>query len=199
MQIQVMRNEAIGKAISDIKQLLSKEVSVETLNAAKIVLLALAERKELFPRSDFPIPSEEQVYRTFLVHEDSDGTYALYVNSSLPEQSSRPHDHSGSWAIIVAVEGEETHQVYKTPDNPRSSGEYNIKLAGKIVVKPGTAISLMPEGIHSIHAESEEPLLHLHLYGLAFQRQNNRKEYDLAENTVREFVLEDLGFIEDAR
>lgn len=197
MNAKTARKEVIDKAITEIKESISDGVTIESLNAAKSILMALAERKDLFPRCDFPVPGKEQIYRTFLVHEENDGSFALYVNSSLPGQTSRPHDHGGSWAIIAAVEGEEIHRVYTTDDS--SSAPCNIRQVGEIVVKPGTAISLMPEGIHAIDAESEEPLLHLHLYGMSFQHHTNRKEYDLVANEVKNFVLDDIGLIEDAR
>lgn len=197
MEVKSARNEAIGHTISEIKELMFNGITIENLNAAKSILMLLAERKDLFPRSDFPVPGKEQIDRSFLVHEETDGSFALYVNSSLPGQSYGPHDHGGAWAIIAAVEGEEVHRVYKTGDI--SSACCNIEQAGEIVVKPGTAISMMPDGIHAIDAEAEEPLLHLHLYAMAFQHQGNRKEYDLVSKRVKNFVLEDVGFIEDAR
>ena len=54
-----------------------------------------------------------------------------------------------------------------------------------------------PQGIHSIHATAPEPLLHLHLYGFAFEKQSARKEYDIEAGTYRAYELEDTGLIED--
>jgi len=200
MSIKEERLAAIKTTITEIKQVLENEMTVNSIELAKKHLLQLAEQKHLFPRSEFPVPDVEQIERTILIYQEDDGRYALYVNTSRPGQTSPPHDHGGSWAIVVAVEGEETHRLYKAPDKAVSQGDSEVvKQVGELVVKPGTAISLLPEGIHSIHAESTQPLLHLHLYGSGFPFQGQRSEYDLVNNRVNQFVMRDLSFIEDGR
>ena len=120
------------------------------------------------------------------------------MNSGKPGQSSPPHNHGGTWAIVAAVEGEETHRLYVDESQETESDIASIRQVTELIVKPGEAVSMMPDGIHSIHA-GDNPLLHLHLYGKRFSSQSQRNEYDLDSGTVRRFVLEDLGYIEDAR
>lgn len=195
MDVKIERDRAIRDCISEIKKALRMGVTIPALEAAKAQLMALCGRRELFPRSDFPVPDEEEIERTSLIYQDDDGSYALYVNSSRPGQSSRPHDHGGSWALVAAVEGEETHRLY-VHDGSDIGG---LRQATELTVRPGTAVSLMPDGIHAIEAESNEPLLHLHLYGQGFAHQGERREFDPETGQVHRFRLEDLGFIEDAR
>ena len=192
MDRKAARNEAVAAAIGDIRRQLDGGVSVPAIDRAKERLMDLAARTELFPREDFPLPSGGETERTFLIHEDEDGGYALYVNSGLPGQTTRPHDHGGSWAIVVAVEGEELHRLY-VPEGG------TVRQAGEITVKAGTGVSLLPDGIHSIHAVSDRPLLHLHLYGMGFPHQGERVEYDLEAGTSVRFKLEEAFAIEDAR
>ncbi len=199
MNIATTRRQAIEKSIYKIQQVFASGVDIPNLEQAKEILSNLASRVELFPRSDFPMPDKGQIERTFLIYQEENGDYGLYVNSSLPGQQSRPHDHGGSWAIVVAVEGEELHKVYKTTTGQSDADSMPIKQAGELTVKPGSAISMMPDGIHSIHAVSDKPLLHLHLYGKSFPCQGQRKEYDLKTGEVRKFILDDIGFIEDVR
>ena len=94
-----------------------------------------------------------------------------------PAQTARPHDHGGSWAIVVAVAGDAVHRVYRKPRESRIVDSPVIEQAGEIVVKPGNGISLMPDGIHSIDAIAEQPLLHLHLYGLAFEQDRDQQRH----------------------
>ena len=200
MSIKAERLAVIKATIASIKPVLDKEMTVESIEQAKHQLMQLAKQKHLFPRTEFPVPDAEQIERTILIYEEDDGSYALYVNTSRPGQTSPPHDHGGSWAIVVAVEGEETHRVYKAPGITKMPSDNDVvEQIGQIIVKPGTAISLLPDGIHSIHAESTQPLLHLHLYGLGFPFQGQRCEYDLVNNQVNQFVMQDLSFIEDGR
>ena len=173
-------------------------VTVASMNKAKEELMNLAAKKNLF-ENDFLPPDQGEIYRTFLIYQDDNGEYSLYVNASLPGQESPPHDHGGSWAIVVAVKGEELHRVYKANPDLTEVQSQPIQLANEILVKPGSAISLLPEGIHSIHANSDEPLLHLHLYGKGFEFQGERNEYDLESGAVKRFKLDDISVIEDAR
>ena len=196
MSVKRLRSETVGNAISEIEQIMRDGVDVTALEAAKKVMLNLCEKSELFPRYDFPIPDAEQTERTFLIHENPDGEYALYVNSGAPGQMAPPHDHGGSWAIVAAIDAEEIHRLYVEDAN---IGEpVKLRQVAELTVKPGKAVSMLPDGIHSIHA-GNAPLLHLHLYGKNFASQSERREYDLEKQTVRRFVLEDVGFIEDAR
>ena len=195
MNVKARREAAILDCIANIKEVFQEGVTVPALEEAKKHLMALCEERALFPRSDFPVPDEVEIERTSLIYQDNDGSYALYVNSSRPGQTSRPHDHGGSWAIVAAIEGEETHRLYRH-DGADIGGLHQVT---ELVVRPGTAVSLLPDGIHAIDAESSEPLLHLHLYGQGFAQQGERREFERETGKVHRFRLEDLGFIEDAR
>ena len=199
MALKAVRDEAVASVMTRIKGILGEGVSVPGLEAAKTALLELSARRELFPRRDFPLPEGESDTRTFLIHQETDGGYALYVNSGLPGQRSHPHDHGGSWAIVAAVEGEEVHRLFVPDEDGGAAGSLGIRQVAELVVRPGHAVSLMPEGIHAIHMESDQPILHLHLYGRGFPFQTARRVYDFEQGEVRSFVLEDVGFIEDAR
>lgn len=194
MHIKSERAQAVESAIAEIDTILAEGITVDGLNLAKQILLRLAEQHHLFTHNHFPLPSEGEFERTYLIYEDVDGSNALYVNSGIRGQQSPPHDHGGAWAIIVAVEGEEIHRLYACEE-----ADSSIHQVGEIVVKPGQGVSMMPEGIHAIEAVAEAPLLHLHLYGIRFADQGERRQFDLASGNVRRFVLDDVGFLEDAR
>ena len=91
------------------------------------------------------------------------------------------------------MEGNERHGLYQ------ETSADTVELVNEIVVQPGTAVSMLEDGIHSIAAEGNDPLLHLHFYGTAFGRQGLRKEYDLETGLSESMLLEDLDFVEDAR
>ncbi len=199
MDLKERRNHAVAETIGNIREALADGPTVASLEKAKPMLMSLCARTELFPRTDFPLPEGDETERTFLIHEDENGEFALYVNSGLPGQTYRPHDHGGSWAIVAAVSGMEKHRLYRKRHGGTDSAGPPIEQVGEIDVQPGAAVSMLPEGIHSIHALGQEPLLHLHLYGRRFADQSKRSEYDLETNTVHRFILETSFEIEDAR
>ena len=193
MNTKQHRLSAIELMVVKAKSHLADGVNIQSLNLAKDELLALCSQRHLFPRSDFPVPDENQIEWFYLVYEDEQGEYALYINSALPCQTYRPHNHGGSWAIIAAVEGEEKHGLY------RALNDDSVELVNEIVVKPGTAVSMLEDGIHSIAAQGDEPLLHLHFYGTSFPKQGQRIEYDLDTGIAERLFLEDLDYIVDLR
>lgn len=188
------RKSAIETTLSDIRPILDGTMNVDAMDAAKARLIDLCARDDLFTFEDFPIP-EGETERTYLIHQDDDGRYALYVNAGRPGQSYRPHDHCGNWAIVAAVQGEETHRLFEKDETQSPPIDHKTTLT----VRPGHAVSMLPDGIHAISAEGTEPLLHLHLYGLSFEFQRGRSEYDEETGDVAFFEIPDIGEIIDAR
>ena len=189
----------VETAIEDVRQILAPGIDNETLSRAKVRMILLASRTALFPRSDFPLPLGGKVDRLFRLRQDSDGSFALYVNSGISGQTTRPHDHGGSWAIVVGVEGREEHRLYRRTDGGDGPpGVGAVEVIEVLDVAPGNGVAMGPDGIHSIHANSSDPLMHLHLYGDAFEQQLARKEYNTDTGTYDAFQIGDYGFIEDA-
>ncbi len=194
MDVANQRRAMITETLNEVHSILSDGATESALQSARTCMLKLAGRRELFPRSDFPLPDAGSNERTFLIHEDEDGSYGLYVNSWLHGQTYRPYDHESSWAIAVAVEGDERHRVYRHVDDGAIEGMGEVEVIDEVDVTPGSGICLPENGIHSIHALGEEPLLHLHLYGKAFAHQSTRTKYDMEKGTTHAFKLRRLDF-----
>lgn len=195
---QLARTEVVNRAIDNIRKIVSTGHSVENLTIAKSFLIELASNKKLFTFDDFPLPTDGAMECSYLIHEEDDGGYSLYVNSGAPHQYYAPHDHGDAWAIIAGVRGRERHQLYikRPPDDP---GKGILKKMGEVVVAAGEAVTMQPEGIHEVNAMDGVPLLHLHLYAKNFVLQGERWKYDLLACAAERFYLDELGGIEDAR
>lgn len=194
MSIAQQRRQAVAETADRIAALIGDAPSIARLEQAKPLLKALAARKELFPECDFPLPEGDITDRTYLIYDNADGA-ALYAIAAVPGMTYRPHDHGGSWAMIAAVQGQERHELYQVdPAAPASP-----ILMDTLTCEPGTAVSMLPEGIHAIEGVGTEPLLHLHFYGKRFEDQGARTEYDLENGKTDVFRMEAFGFIEDKR
>jgi predicted metal-dependent enzyme (double-stranded beta helix superfamily) len=172
--VLVARTAAVAATVDRIRAIESRlGVTRESLAAIMAELEALAAQESLFPEAEFPPPPPgEKGSRRYLLHEDPDGRFALYLNALNPGNETRPHDHT-TWAVVVAVEGEELNRIY-------ARTERGLEVVREVVVKPGTGIALMPEDIHSIHTQGTGPTRHLHMYGLALERLDQRMAYDPA-------------------
>jgi predicted metal-dependent enzyme (double-stranded beta helix superfamily) len=174
MDVAAARAAAVAATVARIRAIEAKEgVTRPALDAIMAELQQLAAQEHLFPSAEFPPPpAGEKGARRYLLQEDEGGRFALYLNALNPGNETKPHDHT-TWAVVVAVDGEELNKVYAKRDG-------GLDLVREVVVKPGTGIALMPEDIHSIHTLGDRPTRHLHMYGLALEKLDNRMAYDPA-------------------
>ena len=80
--------------------------------------------------------------------------------------------------IQTVVDGQELNRVYERLDDGSDPERCRIRLREEIMVEPGRGICLMPTDIHSIHTTGDRPTRHLHMYGLALEKLDDRKAYD---------------------
>jgi predicted metal-dependent enzyme (double-stranded beta helix superfamily) len=170
--IRAARTAAVAATMGRIRAIEAKEgVTRAALAKIEAELQALARQDHLFPTAEFPPPEPGgKGSNRYLLDEQPDGRFALYMNALNPGNETRPHDHT-TWAVVVAVEGQELNKVYR-----REPGK--LVVDREIMVEPGRGITLMPDDIHSIHTTGAVPTRHLHCYGLALEKLDNRMAYD---------------------
>ena len=162
-------------------------VTRPALDAVMAEMLDLAGHEVLFPAAEFQPPSEGQPgSKRYLLQEDPDGRFAIYLLALNPGNSTKPHDHT-TWAVVTAVEGQELNRVYRRLDDGSTPGRAQLEMAREVMVEPGRGIALMPEDIHSIHTFGTQPTRHLHVYGLALERLDERQGFDPEAGTVQPY------------
>ncbi len=182
------RTAAVAAAMDRVKQIeRSQGVTRPALEAIKAEMLKLAANESLFPAAEFPPPpAGEKGSKRYLLQEDPDGRFALYMLALNPGNSTKPHDHT-TWAVVTAVEGQELNKVYRRVDDGSQAGHARLEQVREVLVEPGNGIALMPEDIHSIHTSGVNSTRHLHVYGLALERLDERQGFDLEANTVQPY------------
>jgi predicted metal-dependent enzyme (double-stranded beta helix superfamily) len=186
--VAARRASAVAATIARVRAIEAAEgVTRVSLDAIMAELQQLAADEALFPSAEFPPPpAGEKGSKRYLLQEDSDNRLALYMLALNPGNETKPHDHT-TWAVVVAVAGEELNKVYARTDDGSDPDRCELKLVREVVVKPGTGIALMPEDIHSIHTLGTQPTRHLHMYGLALERLDDRKAYDAETGEVKPY------------
>jgi predicted metal-dependent enzyme (double-stranded beta helix superfamily) len=170
--IKAVRAAAVASTVERIRAIETTEgVTRPALEAIKAELLKLAKQDHLFPPSEFvPPPEGIKGAQRYLLQEDADHRFALYLNALNPGNETRPHDHT-TWAVVVSVDGLEANKVYrKIPGG--------LVVDREVMVEGDTGIALMPDDIHAIATPGERPTRHLHMYGLALEVLDDRKGYD---------------------
>jgi predicted metal-dependent enzyme (double-stranded beta helix superfamily) len=166
VSVSQARRAAVAQALADIRQLAGGKPDRSVLAMIAERLEQLAAQRALFPRAEFP-PSAGGVgasTRYRLNAQDSDTDIALYLNSINPGKTTIPHNHD-TWAVIVAIEGQEDNRVYRRTDDGSNPAKATLALEREVSVQPGTHIAFLAEDLHSIHVVGSAPTLHFHLYG----------------------------------
>ena len=159
------------------------------LDGIKQQLHALSQKKELWGEVDYPAPGEDERQNRFLVDQESPEGISLYLNVMRPGKKIPPHNHT-TWACIAAVEGAEHNTLYDRHDNGSVEGKADVRPRDVVALKPGTALAMMPDDIHSVEIRGDEVIRHLHLYGRPLETLTQRLTFDLEAGVCR---IMDIG------
>lgn len=179
MDVKAARTAAVAAAVGRVREI-ERDMGVtrEALDAIKAELMNLAAQEHLFPSAEFPPPPNgEKGSNRYLLREEDNNRFALYLNALNPGNETKPHDHT-TWAVVVAVDGQELNKVYDRVDDGSDPERCEMRVREEIMVEPGRGICLMPEDIHSIHTTGAVPTRHLHMYGLALEKLDGRRAFD---------------------
>ena len=166
--ISAKRLKACKALMTQVHAITSREgIHPSSLHAVSQKLVALAKRRELFPTTDFPLPTSHGRNYPLLV-EDGDGL-GLYLNVALPGKEAAPHDH-GIWCATAAVSGREKHEFYRRTDDGKKPGSASVTKVGEVLVQPGHGMVMADHDIHATRVVGDKPMVALSLYGYALTR-----------------------------
>jgi predicted metal-dependent enzyme (double-stranded beta helix superfamily) len=91
---------------------------------------------------------------------DEDRRFALYLVSEEPRATSPAHEHL-TWQVTACLHGRERQRLYA-----RSAGRRTVRAVHEVVLSPGTHLAMLPDQIHSTVVVSDEPTVHLQMFGV---------------------------------
>jgi predicted metal-dependent enzyme (double-stranded beta helix superfamily) len=189
MGIGETRSDVVRSTIERIRVAVVKmPLERAALDNVLTELRGLAARGEFWSPDTYPVPGAETRQARYLIQEDPDHSFALYLNVMLPGRRIPPHNHT-TWACVAGVEGEEHNFVYRRLDDRTEPGHAELELSDLVVVGPGTGIALMPDDIHSVEIRGDKPIRHLHIYGRALETLTERSTFDLEAKTERPMTI----------
>lgn len=183
------RRAGVEAAVAHIKEIASNSgLDRAALGRVLEIVTSLAARRELWSERDFPPPEPGVRQARYLIREDANQSYALYLNVMRRGNRTPIHNHT-TWACIAAVEGAEHNYVYQRLDNGSKPGYAEIAERAVIVVQPGAGIALMPEDIHAVEIRQDEIIRHLHMYGRALETLTERIAFDPASRSYAKMEI----------
>lgn len=189
MDIGRKRAEAVSSTVDEVKDIISQQgVTREGLAVVLERLKALAASSEWWSDEYFAAPEPSEQQARYLIRQDDNDDFALYLNVMRPGKVIPPHNHT-TWACIAAVEGEERNFLYRRLDDGSVPGVGQLEKSGAITVGPGAGIALLPDDIHSVEISGDTPIRHLHMYGRALETLSERTVFDLETGTCRTMTV----------
>jgi predicted metal-dependent enzyme (double-stranded beta helix superfamily) len=183
------RRQRVAALVADAKAILTaRSLSRDAVGAIAAKLEALAALKHLWSEAEFRSPTAAEREQWYLVSEEPDRTFALYLNAMCRGQHVPPHNHT-TWACIAAIEGCELNTLYERQDDGSEPGRASLRERTQVRVEPGRTIALMPDDIHAV-ANLDAPVIrHIHFYGRAVEVLDQRLVFDLAAGTCKPMLV----------
>jgi predicted metal-dependent enzyme (double-stranded beta helix superfamily) len=179
-----LTREVLSKLLLEKTQaiLASRALDRETLALIEKEVTKLSDQTELWGEEDFRSPSQEEKQNRYLIAQDGKEGLSLYLNVMQPGKKIQPHNHT-TWGCVGAVEGVEINTLYDRVDDGSAEGKAELKQTAVVNLKPGNAISMLADDIHSVEIGGTEIIRHLHFYGQSLESLKGRYIYDLDEGT----------------
>lgn len=179
------RDDLCKSLISKTREILEEgPLDRAMLKRVENAVTELSERTELWGEDDYAEPEATQQQNRYLIAQDAKNELSLYLNVMRPGKKIQPHNHT-TWACIGAVEGAEINTLYNRVDDRSKDGKARLEVAEVVELKPGNALAMMPDDIHSVEIKGTEVIRHLHFYGQSLESLEGRVMYDLENGTCR--------------
>ncbi|GAB4211910.1 MAG: hypothetical protein OHK0012_05250 [Synechococcales cyanobacterium] len=132
--------------------------------------------------STFLPPDPKLGWSVMMLYDEPDFPLTLQTVVWDPGSLSPIHNH-GTWGVVAILSGQERNTFWRRTPTPDQADA--ITQAGEQRLVPGDILALLPEAIHQVRVEGDQPTLSVNLYGQTdFSR---RWQFDPDHSTAQLF------------
>ena len=177
------RRAAVRETVAKVREIEAAHgVTRATLGQIEAELIRLTARKDLFGEDEFPNPEPGQPAKLYLLSEDDDGRFPIYLTCANPGGNVRPHNH-GTWAVVAGLSGIEANTFFTRVSGGTAPGPAKIAVSERVEVRDGESVAMLPDDIHSVATPGEVPRRHFHMYGISLENLPKRLAWDMEAGT----------------
>ena len=177
------RRRLVAETVERVRKIEREHgVTRDALRSIESELKSLSRHQHLFGTEEFPNPEPGSRAKLYVLTEDADGRFPIYLTCALPGGAVRPHNH-GTWAVVAGLSGCEENCLYNRAAGGHGPGPAKITLTETLRIHDGESIAMMPDDIHSVATPGDVPRRHFHMYGLSLEQLPKRLAYDIDNDT----------------
>ena len=180
----------LTKLAADVSAIVSRERDpVKIVAAAKPLVAKIIDVANFLPEQYTRPVSPTQPFGLYLIHKAPQDAFSILSALWPPNGGTPVHDHAGSWAVEVILEGTLHTCRFKRLDDGAREGYAELRQTAELDIQPREVAHVLPpdQDVHQFTNLSGRPVLSFHLYGGDITKQT-RNKFNPTEKTVVKYV-----------
>ena len=180
----------LTKFAADVTEIVNHERDPAKIVAAAKPLMAKIIKVPSFLPEQYTKPvSPTQPFGLYLVHRGPQDAFTILSALWPPNGGTPVHDHAGSWAVEVILDGTLHTRRFKRLDDGSREGYAELRQTAELDLHAQEIAHVIPpdQDVHQFVNLSGKPVLSFHIYGGDITKQK-RNRFTPEENRVVKYV-----------
>ena len=127
-------------------------------------------------------PDPETGWAVYMLYDEPFFPLTIQLVAWAPGIISPIHNHA-TWGLVALLSGQEKNTIWRR--SPTAEQPDRIEISDHCLLNSGDVLCLMPDAIHQIEANGDQPTISFNLYGET--QYERRLEFDPSQNTAKVF------------
>jgi predicted metal-dependent enzyme (double-stranded beta helix superfamily) len=180
----------LTKFTADVTEIVQHENdAVKIVDAIKPLMAKIIEVDGFLPEQYTKPVSKEQPFGLYLIHKAPQDAFTVMSAIWPPNGGTPVHDHAGSWAVEVILDGSLHTKRFKRLDDDSRPGHAELRQTAELDIPARAIAHVIPpdQDVHQFTNITDRPVLSFHIYGGDITQQT-RSRFTPEENAVVKYV-----------